>query len=296
LGVIVAIASGKGGTGKTTLVVNLALCLSGDVQVLDCDVEAPNVDLFLHAEMGAPVEVGIPVPRIDVDRCTLCGECSRFCQYNALATLGTGVMVFQELCHGCGGCTLVCPEEAITEVVRPIGVVEEGGANGISLVQGRLNVGEALVPPLIRQVRARARESGVILIDAPPGTSCPMLAAVRGADLVILVTEPTPFGLNDLKLAVEAVRALGIPCGVVVNRAGSGDDRVREYCADEGLEILLEIPDDRRAAEACARGLTLVDAVSELRPLFASLAARIEAMTAGDVEPPVERGRAHANV
>jgi len=294
--VIVAIASGKGGTGKTTLAVNLALSMSGDVQLLDCDVEAPNVHLFLRAEMGAPIELGIPVPRIDVDRCTLCGECSRLCQYNAIATLSTGVLVFPELCHGCGGCTLVCPEEAITEVVRPIGVVEEGNAGGVFLVQGRLNVGEALVPPLIRQVRAMAREDGVVLVDAPPGTSCPMLAAVRGSDYVILVTEPTPFGLNDLELAVEAVRALGIPCGVVINRNGSGDDRVRAYCADEGLEILLEVPDDRRAAEAYARGLTLVEAVPELRPLFVSLAARIEAMTAGDVEPPVERGRDHANV
>jgi len=294
--VIVAIASGKGGTGKTTLTVNLALCLSGNVQVLDCDVEAPNVHLFLRAEMGASTEVGIPVPQIDVDRCTLCGECSRLCQYNALATLGTGVMVFQELCHGCGGCTLWCPEKAIAEVVRPIGVVEAGRADGICLVQGRLNVGEALVPPLIRQVRAKAWEDGVVLIDAPPGTSCPMLAAVRGTDFVILVTEPTPFGLNDLKLAVEAVRALGIPCGVVVNRADSGDDRVREYCAAEDLEILLEIPDDRRVAETYARGFTTVEKIPELRPLFASLARRIETMMARDTNRPVERGRAHANI
>jgi len=292
--VIVAIASGKGGTGKTTLVVNLALCLSGKVQVLDCDVEAPNAHLFLRAEMEAPTEVGIPVPQIDADRCTLCGECSRLCQYNALATLNSGVMVFQELCHGCGGCTLWCPEKAITEVVRPIGVIEEGNSAGISLVQGRLNVGEALVPPLIRQVRSRAHEDGVVLVDAPPGTSCPMLAAVRGTDFVILVTEPTPFGLNDLKLAVEAVRALGIPCGVVVNRADSGDDRVREYCAAEDLEILLEIPDDRRVAEAYARGFPIAEKIPEFRPLFTSLALRIETMMAANMKQPVERGLAYA--
>jgi len=276
--VIVAIASGKGGTGKTTVAVNLALSLSGDVQILDCDVEAPNAHLFLHAE----------------DLCNQCGECSRLCQYNAIAVLGTGVMVFPELCHGCGGCTLVCPEEAISEVMRPIGVVEEGRAGNIHLVQGRLYVGEALVPPLIRDVRARSRDDGVVLIDAPPGTSCSMIAAVRGSDFVVLVTEPTPFGLNDLELAVETVRTLGIPCGVVINRAGSGDDRVHRYCSAEGLEILLEIPDDRRIAEAYARGLTLVDAIPDIRPLFASLAARIGALT--PIDPTLETGKGRAHV
>jgi len=203
-------------------------------------------------------------------------------------------MVFPELCHGCGGCTLVCPEEAISEVMRPIGVVEEGRAGNIHLVQGRLYVGEALVPPLIRDVRARSRDDGVVLIDAPPGTSCSMIAAVRGSDFVVLVTEPTPFGLNDLELAVETVRTLGIPCGVVINRAGSGDDRVHRYCSAEGLEILLEIPDDRRIAEAYARGLTLVDAIPDIRPLFASLAARIGALT--PIDPTLETGKGRAHV
>jgi len=292
--VIVAIASGKGGTGKTTVAVNLALSLSGDVQILDCDVEAPNAHLFLHAEPAGHEVVGIPVPEIDADLCNQCGECSRLCQYNAIAVLGTGVMVFPELCHGCGGCTLVCPEEAISEVMRPIGVVEEGRAGNIHLVQGRLYVGEALVPPLIRDVRARSRDDGVVLIDAPPGTSCSMIAAVRGSDFVVLVTEPTPFGLNDLELAVETVRTLGIPCGVVINRAGSGDDRVHRYCSAEGLEILLEIPDDRRIAEAYARGLTLVDAIPDIRPLFASLAARIGALT--PIDPTLETGKGRAHV
>ncbi len=291
---IVAIASGKGGTGKTTVAVNLALSLSGDVQILDCDVEAPNVHLFLEAQPEGSEIVGIPVPVVDADLCNQCGECSRLCQYNAIAVLGTGVMVFPELCHGCGGCALVCPEEAISEVMRPIGVVEDGRAGSIHLVQGRLYVGEALVPPLIRDVRARSRDDGVVLIDAPPGTSCSMIAAVRGSDFVVLVTEPTPFGLNDLELAVETVRTLGIPCGVVINRAGSGDDRVKEYCASEGLEVLLEIPDDRRIAEAYARGLTLVDAIPDIRPLFASLAARIGALT--PIDPTLEAGKGRAHV
>jgi MinD superfamily P-loop ATPase len=295
LGVIVAIASGKGGTGKTTLAVNLALSLSGDVQLLDCDVEAPNAHLFLEARPEGREAVGIPVPEVDADLCNQCGECSRLCQYSAIVTLRTGVMVFPELCHGCGGCTLVCPENAISEVLRPIGVVEESRTGHVQLVQGRLNVGEALVPPLIRQVRARGAEEGVVLVDAPPGTSCSMIAAVRGSDFVVLVTEPTPFGLNDLALAVETVRVLGIPCGVVINRAGSGDDRVHEYCATEGLEILLEIPDDRRIAEAYARGVTLVGSIPEVRPLFASLAARFEAMAAIGPEPRAEEGRAHVH-
>jgi MinD superfamily P-loop ATPase len=291
--VIVAIASGKGGTGKTTVAVNLALSLPGEVQLLDCDVEAPNAHLFLKITAATREIVGIPVPEIDADRCNQCGECSRLCQYHAMAVLGTGVVVFPELCHGCGGCTLICPEEAIREVVRPIGVVEKLQAGFIELVQGRLNIGEALVPPLIREVRARMRDGGMVLIDAPPGTSCSMIAAIRDSDFVILVTEPTPFGLNDLRLAVETVRTLEIPCGVVINRAGSGDSRVHDYCAAEGLRILLEIPDDRRIAEAYARGLTLVSSVPEVRPLFAVLAERIETMTAIGREPSAEEGLAH---
>ncbi len=291
---IVAIASGKGGTGKTTVAVNLGLSLSGAVQILDCDVEAPNVHLFLDAEPVGREVVGIPAPEIDPDRCNQCGECSRICQYNAIAVLGTGVMVFPELCHGCGGCALLCPEEAITEVLRPIGVVEECRAGSIDLVQGRLNVGEALVPPLIREVRARCHEDGVVLIDAPPGTSCSMIAAVRGSDFVVLVTEPTPFGLNDLALAVETVRALEIPCGVVINRAGSGDNRVHDYCAAEGLPILLEIPDDRRIAEAYAGGRTLVGSFPEVRRLFGLFAEHIETIAAGGSDSRAEEGHAHA--
>lgn len=274
---IVAIASGKGGTGKTTVAVNLALSVGTPVRLLDCDVEAPNVRLFIDAETVHREEVGIPVPLVDSAVCSQCGECSRICQYNALAVLGNTVMVFPELCHGCGGCARVCPEGAIREVPRSIGVVEEARMGDLFLVQGRLNVGEALVPPLIRGVRARKGDEELVLIDAPPGTSCSMIAAVRGCDFVVLVTEPTPFGLNDLMLAVETVRAVGIPFGVVVNRAGSGDARVHEYCAAEDIEILLEIPDDRRVAEAYARGLPLVQSLPELRPLFATLAGRIDA-------------------
>jgi MinD superfamily P-loop ATPase len=294
--VIVAIASGKGGTGKTTVAVNLALSMSADVQLLDCDVEAPNAHLFLRPRIDSSDTAGIPVPIVDPERCNGCGECSQLCQYNAIVTLRSGAMVFPELCHGCGGCIRVCPEGAISEKLRPIGVVEQGRTGRVRLLQGRLNVGESLAPPLIRAVRSHAASGTVVLIDAPPGTSCPMISAVRGCDLVILVTEPTPFGLNDLALAVEAVRALGIPCGVVVNRTGTGDHRVHEYCAAQGLEIMLEIPDDRRIAEAYARGLTLVEAVPEIRPLFAGLAARIEAMATMKSVRSVQEDGVHASL
>jgi MinD superfamily P-loop ATPase len=279
--VIVAVASGKGGTGKTTVAVHLARMLRGEVELLDCDVEAPNDHLFLRPTRESVEPVGILVPKVDVELCTACGQCSEICQYNALAVLRDRVIVFPELCHGCGGCALACPERAISEVSRPIGVVESGGADGVRLIQGRLNVGEALAPPLIRAVRARARGDGLVLIDSPPGTSCSMIAAVRAADLSLLVTEPTPFGLNDLKLAVEALRTLGIPSMVVVNRAGTGDRRVHEYCADQDLEIALEIPDDRRIAEAYARGEDLTVAVPGTKMLFEELADRIQ--TAGGI-------------
>jgi MinD superfamily P-loop ATPase len=294
LGVIVAIASGKGGTGKTTVAVNLALSLAGEVQLLDCDVEAPNAHLFLRPQNQTSEPAGIPVPVVDPERCSGSGACSQLCQYNAIVTLKTGAMVFPELCHGCGGCARVCPSGAIREEIRPIGVVEQGRSDRVRLVQGRLNVGEALAPPLIREVKKHVDGGTVVLVDAPPGTSCPMIAAVHGSDYVILVTEPTPFGLNDLALAVEAVRELGLPCGVVVNRVGVGDDRVHDYCVAEGLEILLEISDDRRIAEAYARGRTIVEAVPELRPLFAGLASRITSMTLDGSTRSVEKGRTHA--
>jgi MinD superfamily P-loop ATPase len=294
--VIVAIASGKGGTGKTTVAVSLALGFGREVQLLDCDVEAPNDHLFLNPVITSSEPAGIPVPRVDPESCSLCGECTELCQFNALAVLRDSVLVFDELCHGCGGCAKVCPEQALSEEMRPIGVVERGRAEEVRLVQGRLDVGEPMAPPLIRAVKGFADPSGVVLIDAPPGTSCPMITAVRGSDLVLLVTEPTPFGLNDLALAVEAVRVLGLPCGVILNRAGSGDDRVHRYCVSQGLEILLEIPDDRRIAEASTRGETALDAVPEMRPTLAAMARRIESWGRGAGWMATQGGPIHADL
>ena len=238
------------------MAVNLARTLAGmgqAVQYLDCDVEEPNGHLFLKPHLTASESVGIPVPVVDERKCTECRQCAEVCQYHAIAVLKKP-LVFAELCHGCGGCALVCPVGAIREEDRPIGVVETGQADGMAFVQGRLNVGEPMAPPLIRAVKRKAITEGVAILDAPPGTSCPVVTTVRDADYVLLVTEPTPFGLNDLRLAVETIRLLGVRHGAVINRADSGEQRVRAYCVAERIPVLLEIPDDRRVAEAYSRG------------------------------------------
>ncbi|HPE07728.1 MAG TPA: ATP-binding protein [Smithellaceae bacterium] len=271
----IAIASGKGGTGKTTVSVNLARTMASPIQLLDCDVEEPNAHLFLKGDKVKDEIVEIPIPQVDESLCDGCGECSKICEYHAIVTFGTVPLIFPEMCHGCGGCTLVCPPKAITEVGRRIGVVETMASENITLVGGRLDVGVAMAPPLIRAVKERLQKAIPAILDAPPGTSCPVIAAIRDTDLVLLVTEPTPFGLNDLSLAVDMVRELKIPFGVIVNRMGSGDDRVQKYCEKEKIPITLEIPDDRRIAEAYSRGVLMVDALPQYRELFESLMEKI---------------------
>jgi len=271
----IAIASGKGGTGKTTVAVNLAKILEGPVRLLDCDAEEPNCHIFLKPVIEHRESVSIRIPCVDESRCDACGECGRFCEFKAIVSLKTEPLVFPELCHGCGGCARICPQGAIREVEREIGVLETGRSGGIELIQGRLNVGEPMAPPLIRAAKRRAGNGGTILLDAPPGTSCPVIATLRDADRVVLVTEPTPFGLYDLTLAVETVRQLGIPFGVVINRADGGDGRVRDYCKAEKIEVFLEIPDRRSVAEAYSVGLPIVECLPEMRPYFRELATRL---------------------
>jgi len=285
---VIAIASGKGGTGKTTVAVNLAAALERPVRLLDCDVEEPNCHVFLQADIETSEPVGIPNPVVDEDACTACGACAEICQYNAIVLPRDKPLVFPELCHGCGGCRLVCPEGAITEKDRQVGVVETGRAGPIAFVQGRMNLGEPMAPPIIRAVKRHERPEAINLLDSPPGTACPMITAVRGADVVLLVTEPTPFGLHDLRLAVETIRLLRIPFGVVVNRVGVGDDRVHRYCAEEDVPVLMEIGDDRRIAEAYSRGELVLDAAPDLREkfvrLFETVTERLAAQPAGDVK------------
>ncbi len=271
---IVAIASGKGGTGKTTVAVNLAIAAreSGQaVQLLDCDVEEPNASIFLQPQLRSEIPVTVPIPEVDELKCDACGKCGRICQFSAIVTFGSKPLVFPELCHGCGGCALVCPQQAITEVERPAGVVENGDADGIEFSGGRMRVGEAMSPPLIAAVKKKIRPDTFCVIDAPPGTSCPVIAAVRGSDFVLLVTEPTPFGMHDLKLAVETVRKLELPFAVIINRSDVGDDCVLKYCAAEEIRVLAEIPDDRRIAEAYSRGVPMVKALPQYMDTFSGL-------------------------
>ncbi len=270
----IAIASGKGGTGKTTVATNLAYVASRNgrtVAYLDCDVEEPNGHIFLKPQLVSTEPIGLLVPKVEESKCTRCGKCGEICQFSAIVCIGEKVLVYPDLCHACGGCALVCPTGAISETPREMGRLERGKAGAVDFVQGLLNVGEAMSPPLIRQVKAAAPAADWVIIDSPPGTSCPVIESVRGADFVLLVTEPTPFGLNDLKLAVEMVRALCLPFGVVINRAGLGDRRTREYCQAHRIEILAEIPDDRRIAEAYSRGQMVCEALPEYRSVYVEI-------------------------
>jgi len=273
---IISIASGKGGTGKTTVATNLAVSLESDVQILDCDVEEPNSHLFIRPTIEQVKTITTPVPEVDMDKCTLCGKCGEICQFKAIVVIGETVLPFHELCHSCGGCMEVCPEKAITETGRELGVIERGHRNGLEFVHGKLRVGEAMSPPLIKKVREYTRPGILTIIDAPPGTSCPVIASMTGADFVLLVTEPTPFGLHDLKLAVGAVKLLGIPCGLLINRSDMGDDRVKKYAQEEDLLLLMEIPFDRRIAEAYSKGEMIVDVMPEWKQEFRGLYHRIE--------------------
>ncbi len=270
----IAVSSGKGGTGKTTVATNLAVMASSaglSVGYLDCDVEEPNGAIFLKPEITDTPPVNVSVPTLDPDKCNGCGKCGEICQYSAVVAMNKKVLLFPELCHGCAGCWLVCPTGAITESHRTTGKLQIGLAGKIHCVTGLLNIGEVMSPPVISAVKGAAPDVDLLILDSPPGTSCPVIESVKDSDFVLLVTEPTPFGLNDLKLAVEMIRALSLPFAVVINRADVGDDQTGRYCEREGIDILAEIPDDREVAEAYSRGEMACEAIPRYRELYGSL-------------------------
>jgi len=256
---------------------SLARSLMDDhrVTLLDCDVEEPNAHLFIKPQITSTEEVAIPVPGVRQDRCNHCGKCSEVCAFNAIAVLADTVITFPELCHGCGACSHLCPRQAISEIPYRIGSLEKGGAGNLEFAMGKLDIGRAMATPVVRKVKQQSDGSGITLIDASPGTSCPVIEAVNGSDFCLLVTEPTPFGLNDLALAVEAVRRLGIPCGVVINRAGKSDAALEQYCLRENIPVLLKIPLDLKIACLYSEGITLADGLPEWKIRFKQLAERI---------------------
>ena len=272
---IISIASGKGGTGKTTIATNLALSL-GKVQVIDCDVEEPNANIFFNAEIKELEDVAVEIPEIDKEKCNYCGKCSEFCAYNALAVVPTDVLVFPELCHSCGGCEIVCPQNAINWKKKTVGKIEHGITNGVDFFHGLLNVGEIQAIPVIKALKKKVDKEKNVIIDAPPGTSCPVIESINDSDYCILVTEPTPFGLHDLKLAIAVVRHLYIPFGIIINRDGVGDKKVEMYCQKEKIPILMKIPHCEEIANLYSVGIPFVKKIPKWHVRFSELFKRIQ--------------------
>lgn len=267
---IVAVASGKGGTGKTSVAVNMALS-TGNVQLLDCDVEEPNAYLFLKPKISKTQVINVSVPIVNENVCNFCGKCADFCQYNALFIGTDKVLVFPDLCHSCGGCVLVCPAEAIKEEPYRIGTLKQGSTGDVEVVYGELDVQKPMAVPIITEVKRQIRKDKTVILDSPPGTSCPVIQTVKGSDFCVLVTEPTPFGLHDLKIIVQVLENMNIPFGVVVNRAGAGDNRVHEFCHEKNIPVLLEIPYDKRIAELYSKGIPFSQEMLEWKTKFQEL-------------------------
>jgi len=285
---IVAVASGKGGTGKTTVAASLSWVWDRPVTAVDLDVEEPNLHLFLNPELTGRQTATLEVPVADESKCTYCRACADFCQFKAISVLGSVLLTFPEMCHGCGGCMAVCPEKALSSGVRELGEILWGQADGrIGFFMGRLRVGEAMSPPLMRAVTAKlselsAADQADVVIDAPPGTSCPAINAVLPSDLILLVTEPTPFGFYDFRLAHEAFRPRQKPMAAIINRAGVGERSIYDYCRSANIPILAEIPFDRRIAEAYSRGRIVAEALPEMTSVFAGLVPRLRQLAAVD--------------
>jgi MinD superfamily P-loop ATPase len=276
----IAVASGKGGTGKTTVCGALADVWPQKVQLVDLDVEEPNLHLFMRPQINSTKTAYMEVPQVDEEKCTYCGVCSDLCQFKAISVLANVILTFPEMCHGCGGCMAICPEGAISIGKRELGTVESGAAKGKRFLMGRLRVGEAMAPPLMRSVLAELGQPDTganadVIIDCPPGVSCPAVTAVSQSDVILLVSEPTPFGLYDFKLAHEAFNPMGKPMAAVINRATLGDGQLEEYCKAHNIPILAQIPFERKAAQAYAGGELISRASDELRGIFTDLAGKV---------------------
>ncbi len=267
----IAIASGKGGTGKTSLATNLAMlmALQQEVVLVDMDVEEPDTGLFIRADGWITESREKMIPECDAAKCSLCGVCQEVCNFNAIIRLGNEIIIFPELCHSCHACVALCPESALTMKGRRMGEMKRGSAGNLTLIENRLDIGQEQAVPLISQsfeyLEKNFNRDTDIIIDSPPGTSCPVIEVAGAVDLVILVAEPTPFGLHDLKLTVETMELLGREYAVVINRHGIGDDKVEKYCMEHGIPLIARIPDSRRAAELYSSGGLMFQELPEIR-------------------------------
>lgn len=288
----ITVSAGKGGTGKTTVATNLALALRKeyDVEFLDCDVEEPDAGIFLKPDFESSQPVNIRIPEVSDETCTYCGQCSDACEFNAIATFGENVLVYPELCHGCGLCSLVCPVDAITERDKKIGEIRMGRAGAIDYYEGDLIVGEPMATPIIKELKKRTSHNRISILDSPPGTACPVIESLHGSDFALLVTEPTPFGLHDLKLSVDVAREIGVPVGVVINRDGIGDANVERYCKEENIPILLKIPNDREIAELYSNGIPFLDRLNGWEEKFFQLFKRVERLAEEERETSEKGG------
>jgi len=282
----IAVASGKGGTGKTTVTASLAAIWDTPLLAVDLDVEEPNLHLFLHPELGAPCKALMEVPELDMGKCNLCGDCVELCQFKAISIMISSLTLYPDMCHGCGGCIAICKEKALSPGKRELGDIHQGKAGDIDFLSGTLRIGEAMTPPLMEQVKKRMEsmvetEEKDVILDAPPGVSCPAICAVIDSDVIVLVTDATPFGFYDFKLAWESFSPLGKPMGVVINRAGIGTDEIYHFCEQKNIPLLAEIPFDRAIAEAYSQGRVIADVSDELSQLFSSLRDKIRTLAAG---------------